>query len=161
MPRRRKPRRSSRSQQGLGGALRKPGVQFGILVIIGMAIFLIATMGGGRASATPTAVEVLPSFVSVDEAYQLYSDGTFVLDVRTPEEWDEFHAPDTTLIPLDELSTRLNELPADRPIVVVCRSGNRSQIGRDILRGAGFNATSMTGGLNEWRASGYPVVSGP
>jgi rhodanese-related sulfurtransferase len=45
--------------------------------------------------------------------------------------------------------------------VVVCRSGNRSQAGRDILLQAGFNVTSMSGGLNEWRASGYPVVSGP
>jgi rhodanese-related sulfurtransferase len=52
----------------------------------------------------------------------------------------------------------LNEVPRDRQIVVVCRSGNRSQQGRDILLNAGFEqVTSMTGGLNEWRASGYPV----
>lgn len=161
MPRRKKPRRSTPSRQGLGGALRKPGVQLGILVLVGIAIFLIASLGGERASATSEEVATLPAFVSVDEAYQLYSEGTFVLDVRTPEEWNEFHAPDTTLIPLDELSARLNELPVDRPIVVVCRSGNRSQTGRDILLGAGFNATSMIGGMNEWRASGHPVVSGP
>ena len=84
----------------------------------------------------------------------MYTEGTFVLDVRTPEEWNEFHAPDTTLIPLDELAARVNELPKDQPIVVVCRSGNRSQAGRDILLQAGFNATSMSGGLNEWRDSG-------
>jgi rhodanese-related sulfurtransferase len=62
---------------------------------------------------------------------------------------------------LDELASRVNELPKDRPIVVVCRSGNRSQTGRDILLQAGIAATSMNGGLNEWRASGHPVVSGP
>ena len=65
------------------------------------------------------------------------------MDVRTQEEWNEFHAPNTTLIPLDELASRVNELPKDQPIVVVCRSGNRSQTGRDILLQAGFNATSM------------------
>ncbi|MFZ5820855.1 MAG: rhodanese-like domain-containing protein, partial [Chloroflexota bacterium] len=102
-----------------------------------------------------------PASVSVDEAYQMYQDGMFVLDVRTPEEWNEFHAPDTTLIPLDELSARVDELPKDRPILVVCRSGNRSQAGRDILQQAGFEATSMDGGLNEWRERGYPVTSGP
>ena len=96
--------------------------------------------------------------ISVDEAYELYQDGVFFLDVRTPEEWDEFHAPNTTLIPLDQLEIRLGELPSGEPIVVVCRSGNRSQVGRDILRANGFEeTTSMAGGLREWMASGYPV----
>jgi len=84
--------------------------------------------------------------------------GAFVLDVRTVEEWNEFHAPNSTLIPLDQLASRLNEVPRDRQVVVVCRSGNRSQQGRDILLNAGFEqVTSMTGGLNEWRAGGFPI----
>ena len=159
MPRRKssKRRRSYNSRSSLGATVRRPTVQIGILVFVAIVVFLIASLGGEQASNTGT----LPAFVSVDEAYQMYQDGTFVLDVRTPEEWNEFHAPDTILIPLDELSARVNELPKDQPIVVVCRSGNRSQTGRDILLQAGFNATSMNGGLNEWRATGYPVVSGP
>jgi rhodanese-related sulfurtransferase len=96
--------------------------------------------------------------ISVDEAYELYQDGVYFLDVRTPQEWDEFHAPNTTLIPLDELEYRLTELPEGEPIVVVCRSGNRSQVGRDILRANGFEeTTSVAGGLREWMESGYPV----
>ena len=161
MPRRKKSRSSSRTQQGLGRYLRRPGVQFGALIVVGILIFLIASLGREAASTAAPSLETLPASVSVDDAHRLYQDGTFVLDVRTPEEWNEFHAPDTTLIPLDELPARLSELPVGQPIVVVCRSGNRSQAGRDILLGAGFNATSMNGGLNEWRASGYPVVSGP
>ncbi|HSG43764.1 MAG TPA: rhodanese-like domain-containing protein, partial [Anaerolineales bacterium] len=95
----------------------------------------------------------------VTDAYAMYQDGAYVLDVRTVEEWDEFHAPNTTLIPLDQLTVRANEVPRDREIVVVCRSGNRSQQRRDILLNAGFtNVTSMAGGLNEWRALGYPIV---
>jgi len=62
---------------------------------------------------------------------------------------------------LDELPARLNELPKDQEIVVVCRSGNRSQQGRDILLNAGFNATSMAGGLKEWYAKGYPTEGQP
>jgi rhodanese-related sulfurtransferase len=161
MPRRRSSQRSSRTQQGWGRYLRKPGVQLGILIVVGILIFLIASLGGESASVATSKTEPLPALVDVDEAYQMYQDGIFVLDVRTPEEWNEFHVPDTTLMPLDELPGRLNELPSDQPILVVCRSGNRSQAGREILLQAGFNATSMSGGLNQWRDNGYPVASGP
>ena len=147
--------RSYRSRSSLGAAFRRPIVQIGILVFVAVLVFLIASLGGEQAR------DKLPAFVSVDEAHQMYEEGTFVLDVRTPEEWDEFHAPNTTLIPLDELASRVDELPKDQPIVVICRSGNRGQAGRDILLQAGFDATSVNGGLNEWRDTGYPVVSGP
>jgi rhodanese-related sulfurtransferase len=158
MPKRKTSRRSTRrSQPTLGKTLRRPIVQIGILIVVGLLIFLIASLGGEQASNAGN----LPALVSVDEAHQMYQDGTFVLDVRTPEEWNDFHAPNTTLIPLDELAARVNELPKDQPILVVCRSGNRSKTGRDILVQAGFNATSMEGGLNAWKASGYPTVSGP
>jgi rhodanese-related sulfurtransferase len=85
-----------------------------------------------------------------------------MLDVRQPEEWIEYHIPGSTLIPLDQLEARLNEIPQDQEVVVVCRSGNRSQVGRDILLKGGYEqVTSMAGGLNGWRATGYEVVSGP
>jgi len=100
----------------------------------------------------------LPTEITVQQAYAKYQAGTFLLDVRTQAEWDEYHAPNTTLIPLDQLVNRLNELPKDQEIVVVCRSGNRSQQGRDTLLQAGFEqVTSMSGGLNAWRAAGYPI----
>lgn len=102
--------------------------------------------------------QALPPEVTVDQAHELYEQGVFFLDVRTQEEWDQFHAPDSTLITLDQLEGRLNELPQDEPIVVVCRSGNRSQTGRDILLKNGFeDVTSMAGGLTAWQAAGYPV----
>ena len=96
--------------------------------------------------------------ITIDEAYQKHQDGVFFLDVRTQEEWDDFHAPNTTLIPLDQLPARLSELPQGEEIVVVCRSGNRSQAGRNILRENGFEqSTSMAGGLTAWRSAGYPT----
>ena len=100
--------------------------------------------------------------VSVDQAHQLQSDGAFMLDVREPDEWNSGHIPGATLIPLGQLPDRLNELPVDQKIVVVCRSGNRSAAGRDILLKAGFNqVTSMAGGMNEWAAKNYEIVTGP
>jgi len=158
MSKRKSSRKTRRgNSKGLGTYIRQPLVQIAIVLLVAFIVFIIASSGGGNSQNASS----LPASVSVDEAHQMYEDGTFVLDVRTVEEWNEFHAPNTTLIPLDELASRVNELPKDQPIVVVCRSGNRSQTGRDILLAAGFNATSMNGGLNAWRDSGYQVVSGP
>jgi rhodanese-related sulfurtransferase len=131
---------------------------------IGSLLVLIAilSLGMSACSSAPaqvsTDVETLPATISIHEANELYEEGVFLLDVRTQEEWDDFHAPDTTLIPLDQLESRLGELPEGEPIVVVCRSGNRSQAGRDILLAKGFEqVTSMEGGLNAWRDAGYPI----
>jgi len=140
-----------RPRWGFTSAFRRPGVQITVLLIVALIIFIILQSGGGSNNG-------LARDVSVTQAHNMYQNGAFVLDVRTLEEWNEYHAPNTTLIPLDQLPSRLNEVPRDRQIVVVCRSGNRSQEGRDILLNAGFEqVTSMTGGLNEWRASGYPT----
>jgi len=127
-----------------------------------LILFSVFSLSLSSCSTSPVALAEaqigLADEISVDEAYELYQDGVYFLDVRTPEEWDEFHAPNTTLIPLDELEYRLTELPEGEPIVVVCRSGNRSQVGRDILKENGFEeTTSMSGGLREWMESGYPV----
>jgi rhodanese-related sulfurtransferase len=137
-------------------AFRRPGTQIALLAVVALVIYLILQAGGGSGNNTSTTG--LPSEISVSESFTKYQNGTFVLDVRTQEEWDEYHAPNTTLIPLDQLPNRLTELPKDKEIVVVCRSGNRSAQARDILVNAGFTqVTSMKGGLTEWRASGYPV----
>ena len=135
--------------------MMKPSVQISILLVAALIVFIILQSGGNGGGTTTTA---LAPEISVNEAYTMYQNGAFVLDVRTVDEWNEFHAPNTTLIPLDELASRVDEVPRDREIVVVCRSGNRSQQGRDILLNAGFeNVTSMTGGLTEWRNLGYPI----
>jgi rhodanese-related sulfurtransferase len=75
----------------------------------------------------------------------------FVLDVREPGEYQQGHIPGSVLIPLGTLAGRLNELPKGQKIVVVCRSGNRSGMGTNILRKAGLDAINMAGGMNAWR----------
>jgi rhodanese-related sulfurtransferase len=113
------------------------------------------------ASAPAGAVAALPAEVSTADALALRESGAFVLDVRQPDEWNAVHIPGATLIPLGELSSRLSEVPKDRQVLVVCRSGNRSAQGRDILLGAGFpSVTSLAGGMNDWAAAGYPTTSG-
>jgi rhodanese-related sulfurtransferase len=154
MPKRKNSRVNTRS--GLSAYLRKPVVQLGLVAMVVLVLYLIASSAGGGSS------NGLARDVSTEEAYQMYQQNdTFVVDVRTQEEWNEYHVPNTNLIPLDQLPSRLNEVPKDKEILVVCRSGNRSQQGRDILLQANYNATSMTGGLKEWYAKGYPIEGAP
>lgn len=128
--------------------------------IVALLILGVATIGLVLRGTTSAAS--LPQEISVADAVANQKSGAFILDVRQPDEWNAFHIAGSTLIPLDQLPSRLNELPKDQEIVVVCRTGHRSAQGRDILLNAGFaQVTSMTGGLTEWKAAGYPTVSGP
>jgi rhodanese-related sulfurtransferase len=128
-------------------------VSVAVIIVLAGALFVVFNNNNTPAQAT---VRSLPMEINVDDAYQLVEEGAFLLDVRTQGEWDEFHAPQATLIPLDELANRVSEVPSDQDIVVICRSGNRSQVGRDTLLDAGFTSvTSVDGGMNEWRSAGY------
>ncbi len=94
--------------------------------------------------------------VSMEEFQSnILNSNTVVLDVRTEE---EFHGPlghikGAILIPIDELSLRINELNEvkSKDIYVVCRSGNRSNFGKDILRENNFNAINIDGGMLAWK----------
>ena len=102
---------------------------------------------------TATSVEITPA-----QAYAKFQQGAFFLDVRSQDEWNQFHITGSTLIPLDQLPNRLSELPKDQDIVVVCLSGHRSQSGVTILQQAGFTRVScLSGGLQAWTTAGYPV----
>ncbi|GAB4539764.1 MAG: rhodanese-like domain-containing protein [Anaerolineae bacterium] len=153
-------RTGSKSISGVERLARQKASWLGAgLLLALLAVISLSIAGCGSAPvAGAQRAALLPDEISVDQAHQKYQAGVFFLDVRTRQEWDEYHIPSTTLIPLDQLESRLDELPQDGEIVVVCRSGNRSQAGRDILRNNGFEqATSMSGGLKMWRAAGYPV----
>jgi rhodanese-related sulfurtransferase len=90
--------------------------------------------------------------VTSEEATQLIdSNEIVVLDVRTPEEFEEGHIPNSILIPVQELEFRLNELEKEEHYLVVCRSGNRSAQASEILINNKFNNVyNMTGGMNNW-----------
>jgi rhodanese-related sulfurtransferase len=142
--------RNINTRSGLSAFLRRPLTQLGIVAIVALVVVLIALAGKSKSTA-------IASDISVEQAYKMYQEGAFVLDVRRQDEWDLYHIPNTTLIPLDQLQSRLNELPKDKQIVVICHSGNRSKPGRDILLAAGFQAVSTTGGLIAWNTQGYPL----
>ena len=146
--------RSINTRSGLAAFLRRPAVQLAFVAFVAFIVFLIAQAGTDSTAK-------LPVEVNADDGYKMVQAGAFMLDVRTQQEWDEYHSPNAALIPLDQLPARLSEVPKDRDVLVVCRSGNRSQQGRDILLAAGFNATSMSGGMKDWYAKGYPIEGTP
>jgi rhodanese-related sulfurtransferase len=94
-----------------------------------------------------------------DAAARLQDDAWQVLDVRLPEERAEGHIAGSFHIQLTELSARAGELDADRPLLVFCRSGARSAMAVAALRGAGYDAHDLAGGMVAWAEAGLPVES--
>jgi adenylyltransferase/sulfurtransferase len=77
--------------------------------------------------------------------------GPLLLDVREPHEWDIVHLEDAKLIPVNALAGHLDELPRDQPIVVYCKTGNRSARATQLLKDAGFRKVqNLAGGITRW-----------
>ncbi|MGH2500795.1 MAG: rhodanese-like domain-containing protein [Candidatus Limnocylindria bacterium] len=80
-----------------------------------------------------------------------------LLDVREDEEWAAGHIAGAQHIPLKQLAARLDELPRERDIVTVCRSGHRSGIAARGLVARGYRAENLEGGLEAWVEGGLPL----
>lgn len=98
--------------------------------------------------------------IDVERLERARSDGATVVDVREPAEYVAGHVPGSTLLPMGQLPSRLDELDRTRPVYVVCASGNRSAAMTDLLRASGFDAFSVAGGTTAWARSGRPVETG-
>lgn len=97
--------------------------------------------------------------VSAAQASELVTRGAVLLDVREPHEWRAGHAPKARHIPLAQLSRRVTEIPAGRPVVTVCRSGARSARAAALLAGQGHAVSNLSGGMAAWARAGLPVVA--
>lgn len=145
-----------------------PRWRWAILALLLLVVALLALVflpsrpqTSNQSSATPSA---LPAVVSVNRAYVMYRDeNALLLDVRSQQEYNIVHIPAlggnrVVNIPLDELFSRLDELPKERDIVVICATGRRSERARDLLLEAGFpRVTSVSGGMQAWIDSNLPV----
>jgi rhodanese-related sulfurtransferase len=85
--------------------------------------------------------------------------GALLLDVRNPDEWQAGHAEGAAWIPMGELADRQEELPTDREIVVICKTGSRSAQVAQALVAAGYEAANVAGGSEAWQAAGFPIVT--
>jgi rhodanese-related sulfurtransferase len=97
--------------------------------------------------------------VSAEDGHQMVEDGALLLDVREADEWDAGHAPEALWIPMGELQARVAELPADRRIVAICRTGARSGVVAGALNAAGYDAVNLEGGMRAWAAEDFSVVA--
>lgn len=96
--------------------------------------------------------------VEVAKAARLTGSGLAVLvDVREDDEWAAGHAPAALHVPLGSLPA--TRLPTGRPVLAICRSGNRSATAAALLLACGVDARNVAGGMRAWQAAGLPVTT--
>lgn len=133
-----------------------------LLLVFVFLILALALGACGGASAPKDAapdLSSLPVEITVDQAAALLDNPDVVfIDVREQDEYDAGHIPGVKLIPLGSIPGRLSEIPTDKTVVAVCRSGNRSGQATEYLRQQGFDKVhNMAGGMNQWSQAGYEV----
>ena len=97
--------------------------------------------------------------VSAEQARQLQGQGAILLDVREAPEWRAGHAPGARHIPLSRLPARIRDLPPQRTVITVCRSGHRSAGAAALLARQGRDVINLSGGMHAWARAGLPVVA--
>lgn len=85
-------------------------------------------------------------------------EGVTVLDVREPVEWQHGHIEGAVHVPLQQLPGRVEELPRDQQLLVVCKVGGRSSQATAFLQEKGFEAVNLAGGMLDWADAGRTMV---
>lgn len=96
----------------------------------------------------------------IDGLRSALDEGAILVDVREPHEYAEAHVPGAVLIPMGQLAARLDEVPADGPVYVICRSGNRSGQMGPLLDSRGYDSVNVVGGTMAWVRAGHPYDQG-
>jgi len=99
--------------------------------------------------------------VDIDALAKAHADGAVVIDVREPQEYAEARVPGAVLIPLADVPERIDEIPEDRTVYVICGSGPRSARAVEYLNRQGYDTVNVAGGTRAWVEAGHPVERGP
>jgi rhodanese-related sulfurtransferase len=84
-----------------------------------------------------------------------------LVDCREPYEWEAGHIDGAVFLPLNSIMAGAgSDLDRDRPVAVICRSGNRSELATMMLQARGFEAYNVEGGMEAWAAEGLPFSAG-
>jgi phage shock protein E len=127
-----------------------------VLVVVAVSSSTPAQETTALAAAPVTSGRITPA--QYTSQYAEASTPHLLIDVRTPEEFASGHLPNAVNISLQDLPARLGEVPADEPVVLYCRSGNRSAQAATLLNNAGYTQVLDLGGIIDWQAAGYQVV---
>jgi len=99
----------------------------------------------------------LGSKIKGERALELVRGGATLLDVRENSEWKSGHAPGAVHVALGDIDKAPRQLRQGRPVVVMCASGMRSRTAAKHLRGLGWDAASLSGGMMAWQRAGGEI----
>ncbi len=122
-----------------------------MLAVVSGGMLLFQTLRGGGDNIT-----------IADATLKLNREDALVIDVRETHEWDRGHIPNARHIALGQVGKRMHEIEKfkNRPIIVVCASGNRSSGACGMLKRAGFEQVfNLAGGVGAWSEAGLPVTT--
>jgi rhodanese-related sulfurtransferase len=104
----------------------------------------------------------VPAEIDIYTLEDAQAAGTVALiDVRQPDEYLDGHVPGAMLVPLNDLPDRLADLPPERPLYVICRTGARSSAAVEFLKEMQVDAINVAGGTKAWVDAGNDIVVGP
>ena len=96
--------------------------------------------------------------ITVQEANDMMGDGAAVIDVREPHEYSAGHVPSASLIPVNSVYARREELPKDKDLIFVCGVGQRSALAAEMAAAAGLTRLfNLEGGTDAWLKAGMPA----
>jgi len=167
--------------------LNKQKVMFSIVTVIFLVIYLSGCSTSTTPTAeinknTVATTEVSNSSAIKDEEtiikerivdfYKYYPDGKyiksvdqikdqidfyFIIDIRPLDQYTQGHLPKAVNIPIKQIGERLDEIPANQPVLVVCSTGQSAAQTAGILNIAGIKAESLSGGFKAWEEAGLPI----
>ncbi len=93
------------------------------------------------------------------EAVDMIAEGAMLIDVREQDEWDTERIPGAVFRPMSQINAWYQDLPRDRPVIVQCRTGNRSgSVVHALMNQAGFdNVFNLSGGIVGWKFQNQAV----
>ena len=119
--------------------------------IIYIILSLLLTAGAALATVVPLSAKDARALV--DSTPNIY-----ILDVRTPDEYRQARMKNSVLIPDYDLGKRMNEIPKNRPVLVICAVGARSKTASEFLSSKGFKEVyHLNDGLRGWYRAGLPL----
>lgn len=98
-------------------------------------------------------------FVDVNSFQQQCADRgqAFLLDVRSPSEYATGHIPGAFNVPMEQLESKLLQVPETLPVVLICKGGHRARMAADLVQPCRQKLTVLSGGTDAWIKAGFPL----